>query len=175
MSSIRDALARTALLSPLSADEIDRLVAIGRVEYFARDAVVLEQGEHGLRLLVVLAGEVEVVRADANGVSRTVGVAGPGEVLGEISLLLGRPRTATVRAQTELKCFAMDRSAFQDLVEASDPAALKLGMQIARTLAGRLLTLNDRVLALLSAADDEGLTLHARFGIERQELYRLWG
>lgn len=174
MSSLRDALARTPLLSPLSGDEIDRLVEIGRVEYFARDAVVLAQGDHGLRLLVVLTGEVEIVRADAAGVERPLAVAGPGEVVGEISLLLERPRSATVRARSELKCFTMDRVAYQALVDASDPAALKLGMQIARTLAQRLLTVNDRVLALLAAADDEGLSLHARFGVERQELYRLW-
>lgn len=174
MSTVRDALARTTLLAPLTSDELDRLVEIGRIEYFPKGAMVLEQGDLGPRLLVVLDGKVEVSRADAAGVSRVLGVAGPGEVLGEIGLLLEVPRTASARTLTELKCFTMDRVAFQEMLDATDPAALKLGIQIARTLANRLLQLNDRVLALLAAADEDGLTLHDRFGIERQELYRLW-
>lgn len=174
MSTVREALARTALLAPLSTDELDRLVEIGRIEYFPRDALVLEQGDVGPRLLVVLDGRAEVSRADGSGVARVLGDVGPGDVIGEMALLLDLPRSASVRALTELKCFTMDQVAYQEMVDASDPAALKLGMQIARTLASRLLLLNDRVLGLLAAADDEGLTLHDRFGVERQELYRLW-
>lgn len=174
MSSLRERLTATALLRRLEPDELDRLIEIGRIEYFAEGAELMAQGEAGLRLLVVLDGEAEVLRAGSSGAARPIAVVGAGEVLGEIGLLLDVPCTATVRALSELKCFTMDRAAYQELVDCGDLAGLKLGMELARTLASRLLKLNDRVLSLLSAADEEGLTLHDRFGVERQEIFRLW-
>jgi CRP/FNR family transcriptional regulator len=157
--SIEETLATVALFEGLTDEEVARIAAIGRVEYFARDATLFSEGEEGPRLLVVLEGRVDILRADPSGVKRSVGVSGPGEVLGEVSLLLELPRSATVRALEDLKCFTMNRNAFQDMVDDGDPAALKLGIALARGLATRLLTLNDRVLGLL-AEGDRGRSLH---------------
>ena len=171
MSSPRQALAATVLLGALSSDELDRILEIGRIEHFPTGGLVLAEGEKGPRLLVVLEGEVEVHRRDAAGIDRSLGVVGAGEVLGEISLLLDLPRTASVRARSPLKCFAMDRGAFQEMVEAGDPAAYKLGLQLARSLAARLLDLNDRVVDLLGSTDG---TLPDQFHAQRQSVFRLW-
>ena len=157
--SIEETLGTVALFEGLTDDEIRRIASIGRVEYFNQDATLFAEGELGPRLLVVLEGRVDVLRSDAAGVRRSVGSVGPGEALGEISLLLELPRSATVRALDDLKCFTMDRTSFTDLVDAGDPAALKLGMALARGLATRLLKLNDRMLGLL-AESDAGTNLH---------------
>ncbi len=151
--SIEETLATVVLFESLTDEEVGRIASIGRVEYFKRDATVFAEGENGPRLLIVLEGRVDVLRADASGVKRSIGIVGPGEVLGEISLLLELPRSATVQALDELKCFTMDRSTFQAMVDEGDPAALKLGMALARGLASRLLTLNDRFLQVLSEGD----------------------
>lgn len=172
--ALRSSLAATPLFAGLAADQIDRLVAIGRVEYFAADAVVISQGDSAPRLLLLLEGEVDVLRRDANGVERSVGAAGPGEMLGEVSLLLDLPRTATVRARTDLRCFALNRAAYQQMLDDEDPAALKLGVALAGLLATRLLTLNDRVAELLGQ-EGQATTLHQAFTDRRQELFRLWG
>ena len=173
MSTMQDTLSDVPLFAELDDAELLRIAEIGRVEYFNRGATILAEGEHGPRLLVILDGSVEILRADPNGVDRSVGTATTGDVLGEISLLLELPRSASVRALDDIKCFTMDRTSFQEMVKAGDPAALKLGMALARTLATRLLALNDRVLSLLNAVDD-GTRLHDQFGAERQTLFRLW-
>ena len=164
------ALNDTELLQSLSPAECARILEVGRIEYWRDDALVLEEGAHGPRMMVILAGQVEVLRRDRAGVERAIARLGPGEVLGELSLLLDVPRTATVRALSELKVFAMDRQAFIELVDASDPALIKLGLQLSRVLARRLVTLNDRVLDLLSESAD----LRERFGEARQEVFHLW-
>jgi len=91
-------------------------------------------------------------------------------VLGEMSLLLDLPRTATVRALSELKVFAMDRAAFLELVSLSDPAVLRLGLELSKVLAGRLTKLNDKVLQLLAENQD----MRDQFGEARQEVFHLW-
>lgn len=169
---LQDTLASIELFSELSADEIARIAEVGRVEYWAEGAVVIEEGAHGPRLMVLLDGEVEVLRRDPTGVQRTLGKAGPGEVLGEMSLLLELPRTATVQALSELRVFAMDQPAFQDLVDDGDPAVLKLGLALSRMLAGRVLRLSERVTKLLMQADSK--ELQERFTQARQEVFKLW-
>jgi len=167
---ILSALHQTELLQPLSADEVGRLAEVGRIEYWQEDALVLEEGATGPRMMVILDGQVEVLRRDNGGVQRAIARLGPGDVLGEMSLLLELPRTATVRALSDLKVFAMDRQAFLEMVELSDPSVLKLGLELSRVLAKRLTLLNDKVLELLRESED----VRERFGEARQEVFHLW-
>ncbi len=167
---IAAALAETDLLQTLAPSELARVAEVGRVEHWLEEAIVLEEGAFGPRMMVILEGQVEVLRRDRAGVERAIARLGPGEVLGEMSLLLDMPRTATVRALSPLKVFAMDRTAFLDLVQLSDPAVLRLGLELSRVLAKRLTTLNDKVMDLLS----ENAELRVRFGEARQEVFHLW-
>ena len=167
---ILTALRETELLQTLGPEEVRRIAEVGRIEYWQEDAIVLEEGAFGPRMMVILEGQVEVMRRDGSGVQRAIARLGPGDVLGEMSLLLELPRTATVRALSELKVFAMDRQAFLEMVELSDPSVLKLGLELSRVLAGRLTVLNDRVLELLTENEE----MRERFGAARQEVFHLW-
>jgi len=167
---IVSSLAESELLQNLSRPEVERIAEVGRVEYWQEDAILLEEGAYGPRMMVLLEGQVEVLRRDQAGIQRPIARLGPGDVLGEMSLLLDLPRTATVRALSELKVFAMDRAAFRELVNLSDPAVLRLGLELSRVLAGRLTKLNDKVLQLLAENQD----MRDQFGEARQEVFHLW-
>jgi len=165
-----DTLAESELLESLSRAEVERLFAVGRIEHWKDRAILLEEGSFGPRMMVLLDGQVEVLRRDEAGVERPIARLGPGDVLGEMSLLLELPRTATVRALSDLRVFAMDRQAFLEMVDQSEPAVLKLGLELSRVLATRLTRLNDRVLTLLAENDD----MKQQFGAVRQEVFHLW-
>ena len=70
MSTLHDTLADVPLFAGLAPDEVDRLAEIGRVEYFQRSSMVLSEGDSGPRLLIVLDGEVEILRID-DGLERS--------------------------------------------------------------------------------------------------------
>jgi len=169
----RRILSQSALFSAISPEGVDRLIDVGRVEYWQKDALLLEQGAVGPRMMVILEGSVEVLRRDPSGMQRSIAKLSDGEVLGELSLLLDMPRTATVRALTEVRVFAMDRATFNRMADEGDPAALRFGLELSRMLAARLIRLNDNVVGLLMAAEGSE-PLRERFNEARQEIFNLW-
>lgn len=154
MNDVAPTLAATPLCRDLSADEVARIADEGRIEHWPEGSIVLEEGDAGQRLVIVLDGHASVVKRDRSGAEHEIARLGPGAVLGEMGLLLERTRSATVRALLPLRVFAMDRDVFREMVDAGDPAALKMGFAVARALAGRIDAQNTRLVDLLEEIAD---------------------
>ncbi len=82
------------------------------------ETVVVQQGEEGSGLYLILGGEVEVVRDRGTADALTLATLGPPESFGEISLLTGSPTTATVVATRRTTLLFLARTYFLRLVEA---------------------------------------------------------
>jgi LmbE family N-acetylglucosaminyl deacetylase len=74
------------------------------VRWFPRGASMVEQGEPATSLYLVLAGQAEVVREDAEGTTHRLARLGPGEFFGELGLADARPRNAHVVAAADVTC-----------------------------------------------------------------------
>ena len=142
MQSALDQLAQVPLCRALSRDELTRLVEAGRLENWPADSVIMEEGTSGPRLVILLDGSVSVRKRSSDKQGQVIAELGPGAVLGEMSLLTDQPRSASVHALSSLRLFAIDRRNFEEMARDADPAALKIGMAIARVLAERVATLN---------------------------------
>lgn len=95
------ALDAAELFAPLSPDERRRLAAGARERRFGPDEVIVREGDDGSSMFFVRTGRVAVSVHGGKGESRKLTLLDPGAAFGEISLLTGDPRTATVRAATE--------------------------------------------------------------------------
>jgi CRP/FNR family cyclic AMP-dependent transcriptional regulator len=107
----------------------------GQLLEFGPGDVVFQQGDQGERLFVVKSGVIEVVTAPSDG-SEAVVVAylGTGEVIGELALLTGSPRSATVRSPEHAEVFAVDKTVFFDLMDVLPAFARNLCVVLARRL-----------------------------------------
>ena len=92
--------------------------------------MVFEQGDVGDLYYVIESGEAEVI-----GEGRTVATLGPGEGFGEIALLRAVPRTATVRAATDLRLQALASDRFLPVVTGFTPSARQAGTSVDEMLA----------------------------------------
>jgi hypothetical protein len=97
--------------------------------------VVFRQGDQGDRLYIVKSGVLEILAAPADG-SEAVPVAylGEGEVLGELALLTGSPRTATVRSPERAELFTVEKPVFLDLMVSLPDFARNLCLVLAKRL-----------------------------------------
>ena len=94
------------IFTPLSPPVLEQLAARLTPVHAAAGDEIIRRGDHGDRFYVIGAGEVEIV---LDGTTRREGA---GSYFGEIALLRDVPRTATVRAATDVELLALDRDDF---------------------------------------------------------------
>lgn len=129
----QQALAQVPLFSPLSARYLRR-VADGMEEmHYTEDAAIVREGEQGDAFYVIMEGQAKVQTARGRIVNRLL----PGDFFGEISLLDGGSRTATVVAETPMTLLALKRTSFLRLLEAEPAVAVKL-LEYAASMLRRL-------------------------------------
>jgi predicted MFS family arabinose efflux permease len=106
-AQIVDLLRGVPVLGWLPSVALDRLASKLVPLELADGAVLIREGDAGDRAYLIEQGEVVVTRGE-----REIGRLGRGDLVGEIALLRGVPRTATVVATTDLRLLAIDRSEF---------------------------------------------------------------
>ena len=114
-------LKKVPLFSGLDDRELEEIASSMKERRVSAGETVLEQGAGGAGFFVVDEGEAEVT---VDGTAR--GTIGPGDYFGEIALLTGSDRTATVTARTDMVCYGMTSWDFKPLVESNSAIAWKL-------------------------------------------------
>ena len=118
------------------------------LERFARDfaagTVLFEEGQPGDYMYVVQSGEVEIRRV-VGETERVLAILSPGEFLGEMAILNGRPRSATAVVRTPARLLVIEGKTFEAMLRARPEIALR----IIKALALRLENANQHVELLL--------------------------
>ena len=109
---IDEDLARVPLFADVSKAQLRALSALATQISVRAGRVLMREGEPGKELLVIVEGKAEVRR---NG--KVIATRGPGDFCGEIALLLERPRTASVVAQSDMTIEVIDQRSFKVFLE----------------------------------------------------------
>jgi CRP-like cAMP-binding protein len=127
------------LLAGVSAEDVRRLEAVAQRRAYRRGQVVFHDDDAADALHLVMRGRFAVRVAAPGGASVLLAVVGPGDAFGELALLSGGRRGATVQAFADGETLALHRDAFEALRRAR-PA---VDRALATMLAERLRRLND--------------------------------
>lgn len=137
------ALRGVDFLAAVPAPLLESLAARSSTSHFAPGEIVLRQGDPGHDLYVVLDGEVSVIVGRPGGSVAELARLGPGKFFGEMSLMTGERRSATVQAASECEMVKVDKEAFHDVLAASPG----LAEQITRVLVERQVEIDENVAA----------------------------
>lgn len=159
-------LASVELFADLPWDDLLVLAEELHPMPYARGEVVMQEGAEGHSVYVLASGKVAVKVAVGDAKEKVAEIAAP-SFFGEMSLLTGAPRAATVIAQSELECYELDKLGFQRLVQRSEVAEA-----VAAAVARRQLELQQ---ARDSAEGDSAATFAAAQGVLVARIRRFFG
>ena len=137
MDDVLNVLRQAELFEGLSPEDLQAIAALCQVRTFRTGEIITTQGQHGDELFVDCQGFVEVTQTDpaGDGEPRTVVQLGPGQIVGEMSLVDRGPRSATVRALTDGTLLqSLKREAFLELCQTQP----RLGYIVMRNIAADL-------------------------------------
>jgi SulP family sulfate permease len=130
-------LPQVGLLSQFTAAEIAALAAHSRRATYAAGTEIFREGDPGEELFILLQGHTSVWLRQPQGEIRLATIA-PGTVFGELALLDAGPRSASVRAESDVACQVVSRAHFEAMAAAEPAAAIKLLSGLGRELSARL-------------------------------------
>jgi small-conductance mechanosensitive channel/CRP-like cAMP-binding protein len=125
-------LSGVELFQTLTGEERHRLAAELSVAPFTRGEVITRQGAEAHWLYIMTRGEAEVRVAVDGNLSKKVATLREGDFFGEMGLMTGEPRTATIVAQTEVECYRLDKDAFHQIIKSRPEIAEDISHVLAR-------------------------------------------
>ena len=115
----------------LDVQQLDALVAACHVRTLPSNAVLIRQGEPGTSMFVILEGAARVSVAVADGGIRDLAVLAGGDIVGEMSLMTGAPRAATVTSLTSIRVLEVTKESIEVLLKATPGLLERLGSVLA--------------------------------------------
>ena len=121
-------------LAELTADEVAALRAAGHVRTYRPGSTLFLEGERSESVAVVLRGRVKVSSLSADGHESVLAFRGPGDLLGELSVLDGGPRSASVTAAEPVEALIITGERFRGLLAARPRITIVLLETLTRRL-----------------------------------------
>lgn len=153
--SILNALRQSAIFETLEPGELRDLLKHATPRTYTGGEVLFREGDPGESLIILSRGWVVLSRTTPARREIQIGRAGPGEVLGEMALLDSAPRSATATVLSPAWILELPTTRFEAMLEALDPAALKLLQQLSRVLCTRLRAVTARIESELTGSDEQ--------------------
>jgi uncharacterized membrane protein len=122
----QDLLANIPLFAKLKPTELAELSGLLKEQKVDNQQVVFWIGDEGADFYLVQIGRVAVCYPDDMGHEVTIAVLGPGDFFGEISLLDGGPRTATIRAEDDVRLLSLSRHDFLEFLTRNPSAGIHI-------------------------------------------------
>jgi len=132
METARICVRKQPFFQMLQESQIDRILRHARVLRFGRGEKVIEQGSSGHSMFILLDGEADVFVRVENGTDTRVATLRTGDYCGEMSLLTGEPRSATVIAKSDCEMCEIEKNVFGSILQENEDLVQELGELLAR-------------------------------------------
>lgn len=122
------------LFMALNDDDLNKIDPyIGTVELVEGD-ILFSEGDNSNYAAFVIDGQLDVIKRDINNKEKVVSTFGKGGAIGELALLDGMPRSATVRARSAASVTILDRKGLDAIIEAEPRVGVKILRHLARAV-----------------------------------------
>lgn len=146
------------LLEGMTHEELAELVGISEIRKVPCGEVIFEEGTNASNLSVILKGEIELRLTSAGSAGEEIMQIGERDVFGESSFFSGGTHAAQAFAVSDARLLVIPRDAYDDLLQASRPVALRLAVNAAGILGVRLQDTDEWLSEVLQHEEDARIT-----------------
>lgn len=133
--------------------EIERILKLARMKVFGAGDLILEEGQPGGALHIIIQGRVQVTKKTKGKKDKVITTLGPQAIFGEMSLFDNLPYSANIIALEETRCMVIPKESLDILLQKDLKLAYKLLTRIITILSQRLRNTNDELVAVASNAN----------------------
>ena len=151
-SMLHEILGVLPLFKELASEELDRVIALGRLVTYAKDSVFFMEGGPGDALYIVVDGSVRISKSVPGAKEEAMAFIERGGCFGEMALFDEFPRSAAAVAHENCRVLCIEKHAFFDLLRSDPVIGRKILWAFCRTLSVRLRETTDRIVALFALA-----------------------
>ena len=134
--------AGSRIFGQLPKEKHDEIIRAMENQSIAPGTIIFRQGDPGDRYYIIQSGKVKVFREDADGLETELSVLGAGESFGEMALLTGEARSASVKAVEQTRLMVLSKEQFRRILEDSPAISLAFVKQLSVWL-----TRDDKIIA----------------------------
>lgn len=172
-------LSYVPIFADLDEETFEKIVSVGNIKSYKKDNVILMEEEDGSALFVIIKGKVKVSRTSNDGREVILSILNESDFFGEMAILDGMNRSATVIAQEDSELFIIQRNEFYNLLRTYPEISIALLEELTRRLRNadmkiKALSLKDAegkvATVLLQLADDLGKIKKGMVEIEKLPL-----
>lgn len=171
-------LSSVPIFSDLNSSTLQKVSDLGSVKFYPKNSVIFSEEEDGTALFVIISGKVKVCRTSKEDTSKEVifSILNPSDFFGEMALLDGLNRSASVIAMEDSQLFLIQRGDFLELLHNYPEVSIALLQELTQRLRAssmkvKALSLKDAegkvATVLLQLADDVGKIKHGIVEIDK--------
>jgi len=149
---LHDVLGAVPFFRELASEELDQIIALGRLVTYPKSSLLFKEGDPGEALYIVVDGSVRIGKLVPGAKEEAMAFIERGGCFGEMALFDEFPRSATAIAHEECRVLFIDKQAFLKLLQGEPVIAKKILWAFCRTLSVRLRETTDRIVAVFALA-----------------------
>lgn len=138
---------KSQLFEDMTPYEIKKAILLCATTDFRAGAQIIKQGEEEKEMYLVLKGQVDIERADENGITHHIATLSPGEVFGEVAFVGNVKRTASVVAKSDVSLIKFNHYQLTKNMRAHPKLAYKMSLNIAKILSQKLKATTEKIRA----------------------------
>ena len=151
MTTLSDFLLYVPIFAELETEAIEKIANIGSKRNYTKDSIIMMEEEVGSALFVIINGKVKVARTSNDGKEVILTILSESDFFGEMAILDGLTRSATVTAIEDSELFIIERTEFLNLLKDHPEVSISLLYELTRRLRAA-----DMKIKSLSLKDAEG-------------------
>jgi CRP/FNR family cyclic AMP-dependent transcriptional regulator len=137
-------LSEVSLFADLSEDDLEAMSQLASIKTYAKNTIIISEGDFSDSLYGVLSGKVKVYLSDDDGKEIIINILAKGDYFGELALIDDAPRSASVMTTEETRLIAISKQAFEECLTSKPSIALR----VIKGLSARLRNLTENVKSL---------------------------